>query len=716
MKALFLNLLIFFLAITGLFAQIEAWEHYSSPTTILDYADQGDYMWVGTDFGLYKINKETLEKEWFNTSNSPLPNNHVSSTTVDQMGVFWIGTYDLALMRIDNNGNWTTLEIPDSIKLEDQNNQLYCMEFDQDNNLWIGTLRNIARFDGTSWKSWNKEPNGQQLHNIWDINFDDNGDPYFTGFVLYKMENDTIINLFDQNDNLFSYGEASIHNFNGSIWFVKNHFGISIFENNEWTEIDIWNDTLWTPEFPNGLENAAMGPDGTIYVTTGFNGVYEWTGEVFSKFTTPQIDAHNDGIGLFYIEDDGTSWVFSDISFSKYVDETLTTVILPELPVYDPYVINVKVSPQKDVYVMQGWSYISKYKDGEWSNLSFPTDTSFTTLSVYDMDFRSNNDIVIGTSQGIFINDGQSWAHWDDLYPAMPLTLATRIVVTPEDDLWIKSSYDVAHFNGSTWVHYTSNNSPLMDELVGDINVDSKGNIWIAQVNERLLKIDPEGNWTIWHSFNAPFPSANWNNKVYIDSKDNVWTVWGKDGLLKFDGENWTAYNEGLPFEGEHLSSITDDENGNFFLKGTYLYSWNNQGEWLQFNETNSLFPFSYYAYKLQPDNNGHLWVGTSLGLFQYSYESTITSVDPTPPSFKNDAHLSLFPNPVETNTQLSWENDPSSSSLIQIIDRRGVVLKIQQVEKGVSTIELSLGDLPEGMYWVVVKQGENRSVMSFVR
>lgn len=114
----------------------ESWDSFNSSNSLLPsnyiraitVTDQG-IAWVGTDMGLASYNGQ----KWsvFNTANSVLASNSITCITYDQKNErVWIGT-DEGIVRIDKDGQWTLLYLTDLVI------SLTC---DRDGNLWAGTF------------------------------------------------------------------------------------------------------------------------------------------------------------------------------------------------------------------------------------------------------------------------------------------------------------------------------------------------------------------------------------------------------------------------------------------------------------------------------------------------------------------------------------------------------------------------------------------------
>src|SRR5437773_12562668 len=80
------------------------WINYTNGQLVHAFAEDHIYLWIGTEGGLVKFNKVTNEKIFFNCSNSGLPSNRINALAFDTNGNLWIGT-DRGVA-IFNGVNW----------------------------------------------------------------------------------------------------------------------------------------------------------------------------------------------------------------------------------------------------------------------------------------------------------------------------------------------------------------------------------------------------------------------------------------------------------------------------------------------------------------------------------------------------------------------------------------------------------------------------------
>ncbi len=129
------------------------------------------YIWVGTNEGLYKINKNNGVRSHFTNKNSRLPHNYVTSIACTKDGKTYIGTMNGILMWDNYAFLLITSEnssIPD--------NHITALAVDRDDNLWIGTYGDgLLKSTGDAIKPFRTQPIEFNDEKIYSIAFDQLG-------------------------------------------------------------------------------------------------------------------------------------------------------------------------------------------------------------------------------------------------------------------------------------------------------------------------------------------------------------------------------------------------------------------------------------------------------------------------------------------------------------------------------------------------------------
>lgn len=144
MNALYFTLA---LALIGSSTDTDAIDWYQqltldSNTMITSINESGRFYWIGTNQGLYRVNKSNFNYWLLNPGNSRLPHHYVTSIACDVEGRTYIGTpngilfYDNYCFLIINSENSPLPE-----------NHITSLHFGQDGELWIAT-RNYGLFKG----------------------------------------------------------------------------------------------------------------------------------------------------------------------------------------------------------------------------------------------------------------------------------------------------------------------------------------------------------------------------------------------------------------------------------------------------------------------------------------------------------------------------------------------------------------------------------------
>ena len=114
---------------------------------------QEDTLWIGTKVGLYKYNTQNGNKQLYDKTNSPLPNNFVNGIKIDTDQSLWIGTYGGGLVHLKDN-QWTIFNKSNSQIVS--NNIFWGIEVFKD-ILWLGTDKGVATYNGNTFGVYNQD-------------------------------------------------------------------------------------------------------------------------------------------------------------------------------------------------------------------------------------------------------------------------------------------------------------------------------------------------------------------------------------------------------------------------------------------------------------------------------------------------------------------------------------------------------------------------------
>lgn len=235
----------------------------------------------------------TLEdtSKWvsYNTSNSGLKDNYVTSMAFDNSNVLWAGTY-FGLHSFDGK-NWKQFTTSNSIL---KTNVIYCVVSDKENRIWIGTADGLYLYD-----------NGQfydRSHILPDpsvktILIEDSGIIWigtFNGLVKYYNGNYEIFNTSNSGlkDNLITCLELDKQN---RLWIGSLYKGISVFDGKSWTYYDNTNINVnANAGLLNAIESITVDKNGIIWVShiraisaTGM--ITYFDGDKWNIFSNPEL-------------------------------------------------------------------------------------------------------------------------------------------------------------------------------------------------------------------------------------------------------------------------------------------------------------------------------------------------------------------------------------------------------------------------------------------
>lgn len=204
------------------------------------------------------------------------------------------------------------------------------------------------------------------------------------------------------------------------------------------------------------------------------------------------------------------------------------------------------------------------------------------------------------------------------------------IAVDSKNNVWIACE-GLIKYNGSEFVKYNSENTPIPEDFISSIAIDSKDIIWFSSSRSRqggIVKYD-NSNWIVYTPDNSELP-VNFVQSIAIDNNDNVWLTLNEivndSYLVKISDDKWTIYTSSdLGFKPYYFGNI--EINSQNMLCGAIDYSLSsaitnngpqvfiyneNSTEQLQYdNESNIKF--------ITVDNKDNIWCGTYGGYAVYN-------------------------------------------------------------------------------------------------
>jgi ligand-binding sensor domain-containing protein len=305
-KKLFLLLAVSFLLqyviTTKVYPQNPEWILYNMENTGLPnnviYSvaiDSSDDVWIGTENGLVKFNGTNWTT--YNTSNSALPLNIINSIAIDHKNNVWIGMYEGCIAKFDGtNWNIYNTSIPSTT-----NNSITAIVIDSNDDKWIGIWGSgIRKFDGTNWleTGWPgllvSSMTSDEKNNIWVGTIGNLAKFDRTNWTIYQTSNSPLP---------YSYITSIAIDENSNAWIGSN--GLIKFDGTNWTRYttdnsDIPDNTIYSITFDQG---------GNKWIGTRYGGLAKFDGTNWTTYNKSNSGLPDNYIRSIVIDGNGNKWI-----------------------------------------------------------------------------------------------------------------------------------------------------------------------------------------------------------------------------------------------------------------------------------------------------------------------------------------------------------------------------------------------------------------------
>jgi diguanylate cyclase (GGDEF)-like protein len=544
------------------------------------HVDPQGTLWVGTERGLNRYDQQNdafARQPWANLS---LSNYRIRKIVQDKQGIFWIGTLDNGLLRIDpQSGDMTSFSHDPTDSDSLPNNHVMGLVHDRHGELWVGTDGGgIARFDAASNK-----------------------------FVVYRSQTNNPLTLSD--DRVRSVYEDR----DGNLWIGTNSAGLNLFDpaTGRFTRF------ISDPSEPNSLPGGqvlAIFEDsyGTLWIGTEA-GLAEWrpNENAFVRYHSEDANRSsliNNRVNAIAQDASGVLWVATHggLSTWNYFSDSFH------------YYSALNDDLQEDVVTSVG----------ESSNGTLWIGTYGGGLSSIDP----------------LSGDVQHYRHNKDQPDSLPDDQVMSLLVDQQDRIWVgMRTGGLAMMKPSQktferFVHEPTQVDSLSGNAVSSIFEDANGALWVG-VYGGGLNYSEDGNPNSFERFmHDPSTdtsiSGNRVLRVFQEQNGTIWVGTEGDGLNRFDADkhqftrfdletttNSSGKSRGSPWE----IFETADHSLWIGTMGRGLFKWSaddRQAGINRFQQYASAQGLASAIYSITGGSNGELWLSSNRGLFEFNPDS----------------------------------------------------------------------------------------------
>ena len=681
-----------------LFVQIvvgQDWVSHKSQRQINDLVDTGDELLMATDAGLVVLNKITLEKTIFNSANTNLPNNHIETITLGPNGFAWIGTYDVILSRF-NGTDFDNINQP-GLEGINEYTKLYDFKIAPNGDFWLGTSDGVIQKEGQYWTLYDEDELGPSFFEAWDIEIDETGKVFMASTLVYEFVDGSWTSI--SNEDFIGYVGADLFfSKTGELYLAGDLNQVGRYDGNEWQTFSIGD--------LNGSEVIGVTESltGEIYFYTRQDGVFQIVNDVWTPVVNDQVEAFDNEISYFYIDEENREWLNSGVYLSVKDAESVRTTTISSSTLENNRIRNLRKGTDGSLYFITGSrkniSVLSPA--GEWSLFPLPSESLTPFEFIYDLLVLEEDDIWLATYSGLRHFDGNSWTHH-------VMETCRSFVVDTQGKIYVRGTENRVYFieNGVIG-EYNLENSPMSALILSGHGVDNDNNLWLSffswEGDNAIQRVTPEGEWTTYTEAEYPVITNRPVGDIHLDADGNIWFPNDLRGAIKFDGTTFS--NPILDYFGPTatvaVNSIKSDENGKLYFAHDRGVITLLDEEWEELNNDHIDLPeqlSSSHAPRIEFDEDGNLWWASSIyGLFSYS-SATTTSLSPLVP---NAASLLIYPNPIEDITTLEFELFEDAEIFVSIYNQLGQQqqsINFGQHSPGRFQQTLDLAELPTGVY-----------------
>lgn len=664
-------------------------DHLNASRNISSISIIENNVWLGTNLGMYKVNKSDLSYERIDDVFIENNADYCYRTKVrkDAFGRIFVYSSNKVFQYKNDQ----------LIKIEDD---LYSERFDIDENGIKWMVSQNYNGELIKWKNGVRTaypiPYNMGIFSIFAATSAVYLGTQLDGILRFKNGVFSFINSNNSELPRTSVGQISsdgqgylaVSCYNIDYSSPINDRTIGVLKNGKWTSTN--SNSIFTE---NAIHNQLYSYDGVLYAATDEGlGVYKddsWeliTSTSHNIASNSVLSVARDGEDLWIGTSKGLTLIRNgetiNITFSREVPQSNTD--------------EIEKDSNGDLWISTFCAGLYKQNSDDWIHIKF-NDSSVPSYYV-EID---NNDIVWTTNltsdkvyrvENLVVSEFQ--------IPNNEISGNTRNIITDSNgNLWVHKDNALFTYNNSVWTSYNANDHFMLNEIEA-IEADNLGNVWVASGNQGLVKFDGL-NWTNYDAstFGEDYAIIY---SIYPDENGMLWLELNNylsRKMVKFDPST-LDYNVEFYELSERVHGLLHVENdGTFWYNSIDGFAKYKNNIVTSFGRENGFLTPSFKY--MEVDDSENIWL-SSYGCHTTRFREGVLFDNPTDPDLETGATL-IYPNPTETGILIKPSDQFTSPVTIDVYDLNGkpllnltgnigfeIIVGLEQFKNGIYLVRIS--------------------------